>query len=221
MLEEWIKSLQRYIIKSFGIIAKDVNGKPFSRKSRVCYHLMFLILTGGVVFCLPRGLSGEFIDYIKDVFAIFVGFFVTVLCFVFDKLGVERILTQEELDDMPADKRGNYMNSLRIKQEHNYTIRFFYTLGLIILESTAVIFLLLPNIFWADFFNLNVKEYVLIDSIKNLSWCSVLLFGHLLLCVIYRMVIIYLTIKVFYYTVYSVSSLLQVLIKKKNLELWN
>ena len=66
-----------------------------------------------------------------------------------------------------------------------------------------------------------MKEYVLIDSIEKLSWCSALLFGHLLLCVIYRMVIIYLTIKVFYYTAYSVSSLLQVLIKKKNLELWN
>lgn len=221
MLREWIKSLWDYIVKAYGIMSKNVNGKPFTKKSQLCYHLSFLLLTLVIVLYLPQGLGHNFIDYIKDIFAIFVGFFVTVLTFAFDKLDTTPILTQEEKDKLPADKRPTSKDDLKMKQEHNYTIRFFYTVGLIILDSAIVICLLIPNIFWGNILDLDLNNYVFVDSIGEISIKAILLFVHLAGCVLYRMIVIFLTIKVFYYTFYSVSSLLQVLIRKKKLESWN
>lgn len=221
MFKEWIKTLRRFFQKANSVLAKDINGKPFSKGDQWIYRLSFWVIACVVVCFLPKGLSNDFIDYIKDIFAIFVGFFVTVLCFVFDKLDTERVLSEEEKDFLPAEQRGDALKDLKIKQEHNYTVRFFYTIGLIILFSTVVILLLLPNIFWGGWFNLDVRGYEFVKSFYEISWGSIKLFVHLAICVVYRVVVVMLTIKVFYFTTYSVSSLLQVLINKKKLETWN
>lgn len=221
MLKEWMITLRRYFQRANSVLAKDINGKSFPKGNLIVYKLAFWGIACVIVAFLPQGLSDGFIDYIKDIFAIFVGFFVTVLCFVFDKLDTERILTPAEEDNVPAEQRRDSRKNVKIKQEHNYTVRFFYTIGLIILLSTLVILLLIPNIFWKGWFNLDVRDYEFVESISGLSWSNIKLFSHLMLCVLYRIVIIVLTIKVFYFTTYSVSSLLQVLINKKKFEIWN
>lgn len=220
MLTEWIKTIRHYVMNARKVMSKDVNGKDFSRKSQVVYHSSFIALAAIVVIFLPQGISLSFIDFIKDIFAIFVGFFVTVLTFVFDKLDVTPIPTQEEMNRMPADQRWDSKKVMQIKREHNYTIRFFYTVGLIILFSTAAICLLIPVIFWGNLFNLNMNDYVFVNPMTQFSWKAILLFSHLTICWLYRFLVIFLTIKVFYYTSYSVSSLLQVLILKKKMETW-
>lgn len=220
MLKEWIKTTWHFLVSAIRVMARDVNGQPFSLASCCVYHVFFVGLTFVIVLCIPNGISHEFIDYIKDIFAIFVGFFVTALAFVFDKLDITKIPTQEEMDELPADKRWNSKEVMRVKREHNYTIRFFYTVGLVILFSTLAICLLIPNIFWPNFLDMKMGEYCFLSSIKDVSWESLALFFHLSLCCIYRFVVVFLTIKVLYYTFYSVSSLLQVLISKKKLETW-
>lgn len=214
-------TLRRYFQRANSVLAKDINGKSFPKGNLIVYKLAFWGIACVIVAFLPQGLSDSFIDYIKDIFAIFVGFFVTVLCFVFDKLDTERILTPAEEDNVPAEQRRDSRKNVKIKQEHNYTVRFFYTIGLIILLSTLVILLLIPNIFWKGWFNLDVRDYEFVESISGLSWSNIKLFSHLMLCVLYRIVVIVLTIKVFFFTTYSVSSLLQVLINKKKFEIWN
>lgn len=221
MFKEWIKTLNSYFKKANGVITKDINGKPFSKAGRWIYWLSFWVIACIIVVFLPKGLSASFIDYIKDIFAIFVGFFVTVLCFVFDKLDTEHILKPEEEAKLPAEQRGDSRKNLKIKQEHNYTVRFFYTIGLIILFSTTVILLLIPNIFWGEWFDVDVRDYELVKTLSSITWNNVWMFVHLGFCVLYRIVVVMLTIKVFYFTTYSVSSLLQVLINKKKLETWN
>lgn len=221
MLKEWIKTTWHFHVSAIRVMATDVNGRPFSLASRCAYHLFFVGLTVVIVLCLPNGISRGFIDYIKDIFAIFVGFFVTVLAFVYDKLDITKIPTQEEMDELPADMRWDSKKVMRVKREHNYTIRFFYTVGMVILFSTLAICLLIPNIFWPDFFDVKMGEYYFLSSITDVSWESIALFFHLSLCNIYRFMVVFLTIKILYYTFYSVSSLLQVLISKKKLETWN
>ena len=107
MFKEWIKTLRRYFQKANGVLAKDINGKPFLKGSQWIYKLSFWIIACAVVCFLPKGLSDGFIEYIKDIFAIFVGFFVTVLCFVFDKLDTRRILSEEERNAL-FKPRGTY-----------------------------------------------------------------------------------------------------------------
>lgn len=221
MFKEWIKTIKHYFSKANSVLSKDINGKEFPKANRICFKLAFVVLACVIVWQLPKGLSDSFIDYIKDIFAIFVGFFVTVLCFVFDKLDTDSVLNQEDKDKLPAEQRGDAKTELKKKQEHNYTVRFFYTTGLIILYSAAVIFILIPNIFWGEWFNVDVRDYVLISAFGDLSMKSIGLFFLLMLRFLYRIAVILLTIKVFYYTAYCVSSLLQVLINKKKLETWN
>ena len=221
MFKEWIRTLCHYFKKAYGILGKNINGKPFPKWRRIAFLLSFWVLSGVIVWFIPQGFSEGFIDYIKDIFAIFVGFFVTVLCFVFDKLDTKQLLSTEQENNVTAEKRADSQEVLKIKQEHNYTVRFFYTIGLIILFSATVILLLIPNIFWAEWLNMDMEEYCIIQSWKDLNWNGVLLFLHLSLCLIYRVLVVLMTIKVFYYTTYSVSSLLQVLINKKKLETWN
>ena len=221
MLKEWMITLRRYFQRANSVLAKDINGKSFPKGNLIVYKLAFWGIGCVIVAFLPQGLSDGFIDYIKDIFAIFVGFFVTVLCFVFDKLDIKPLPTPEQEKKVPAEQRLDSLKMLKIKQEHNYTVRFFYTIGLIILFSATVILLLIPNIFWDGWLNMDVQDYGFIHTWSDLNWESIRLFIHLAICVIYRVVVVLMTIKVFYYTTYSVSSLLQVLINKKNLETWS
>lgn len=221
MLKEWIKSLALYIKKSKEVRSKDINGKPYSKSSRVLSNFAFVGICFFLCFCIPNGVIAGFTDYIKDIFAIFVGFFVTVLTFVFDKLDMDRIPSQEEMDKIPADKRWSATKILRAKHEHNYTIRFFYTIGLIIIYAIFVLILLIPPIFWNNFFDIDFSKYIPLLNPMEMHWENVLIGIHYWLCVIYRTLITCFTVKVFYYTLYSTSSLLQVLISKKKIDTWN
>lgn len=220
MLLEWIKSIILYFEKSNAVMKKDVNGKRFSRLTILFYRMLFIGITALFVAGLPKGISSNFIDYIKDILAIFVGFFVTVLTFVFDKLDIEKIPNEEEMNQLPVEKRWSSEKILKIKREHNYTIRFFYSVGLIIIFSTVALVLLIPNIFWENFFNADIRGYELVKSWEMLKCTTIVNALHLLFCIVYRFIVLFLIVKIFYYTLYSVSSLLQVLISKKKFDTW-
>lgn len=221
MLKEWTKSLYLYIDKSREVRSRDINGKPYSTSNRVISMSIFVCFCILIAFYVPSGVIVGFTDYIKDIFAIFVGFFVTVLTFVFDKLDMERIPTPEEMDKLPADKRWSSTKILRVKQEHNYTIRFFYTIGLIIIYAIFVLILLIPPIFWGGFFDVDFHNYNAILNLEEVHLENILIGFHYWFCLIYKIIIAGFTIKVFYYTLYSTSSLLQVLISKKKMNIWN
>ena len=69
----------------------DVNNKKYSKQSILAYHIFFLFISSLCVIFLPKGVNESFIDYIKDIFAIFVGFFVTALTLIYDKLNISKI----------------------------------------------------------------------------------------------------------------------------------
>ena len=217
MLTEWIKAMLIFIQKGYHAITLDVNNKKYSLTYIVAYHLFFLFISLSCVILLPKGVNGEFIDYIKDIFAIFIGFFVTALTLIYDKLNVSKIPSQNVIDRMPVDKRPTSKDIVRMKQEHNYTIRFFYSIGFNILFATLTLLLLIPNIFWNEFFSIDIFEYQMIGDFANLNKESVLLGCHVAFLFIYRFLIIFLITNVFFYTVYMITSLLQVLISKKKI----
>ena len=221
MLKEWIKSIIHYLAKTRNVLSVNVYGQPFSFRSRLLSAILLVVISAVVVIYLPTGFRDtDFIDYIKDILAIFVGFFVTVLTFVYDKLDVTPLPSAEETQLQTTDKRLNSTEILKIKREHNYTIRFFYTIGLTILLSTLELALLIPNIFWEQWFDIDLRDYEIVHSIDSISISSVWLCIHIVFCIIYRFIIISMTISVFYYTAYCVSSLLQVLTSKKKIDSW-
>ena len=206
-----------FVRKGYQAITKNVNNEPYSQKSIWCYHIFFVVISLVCVILLPKGIDGEFIEYIKDIFAIFIGFFVTALTMIYDKLYVTKVPSQEEIDRMPVDKRPSAKDILRIKQEHNYVVRFFYSIGFNILFATLTLILLIPFIFWKDFYALDIFDSCVIKQLSSLSIKTILLGGHIVYVFLYRLWVIYLIVKVFFYTVYMITSLLQVLISKKKI----
>ena len=205
MLKEWLKAMMIFLKNGHYVIIRDVNNRKFSMWSIFGFYCLFIVLSLIVAFSLPQGISDNFIDYIKDIFAIFIGFFVTALTLIYDKLNVTKLPKKESIDRMPVNRRPSSEDIVRLKQEHNYVIRFFYSIGFNILFATITLLLLIPNIFWKDFFSLDID-------------CeSVLLGGHIILLFVYRLVVILLIANVFFYTVYMITSLLQVLILKKKI----
>lgn len=217
MLIEWIKAMQIFAKKGYRAITMDVNNKKYSKQSILAYHIFFLFISSLCVIFLPKGVNESFIDYIKDIFAIFVGFFVTALTLIYDKLNISKIPSQEAIDRMPAKNRPTSEDILRMKQEHNYAIRFFYSIGFNILFATLTLLLLIPIIFWKEFFSLDISKYQFINYLSDINKESILLGGHIVFLFIYRLFIIFLIVKVFFYTVYMITSLLQVLISKKKI----
>lgn len=130
MLNEWLKAIFIFLRKGYQVITKDVNNNKFSTLSIVGFHVFFLAISLIVVICLPKGINSEFIDYIKDIFAILIGFFITALTLIYDKLNITKVPTEEEQNDMPANERPSSRDILRMRQEHNYVVRFFILLGL-------------------------------------------------------------------------------------------
>lgn len=118
---------------------------------------------------------------------------------------------------MSVEDRPTSKDILRMKQEHNYVIRFFYSIGFNILYATLTLLLLIPIIFWKKFFSLNILEYQIVGNLEYLNKESILLGCHIVLLFIYRLLLILLIVKVFFYTVYMITSLLQVLISKKKI----
>lgn len=209
--------MQIFAKKGYRAITMDVNNKKYSKQSIMAYHIFFLFISFLCVIFLPKGVNESFIDYIKDIFAIFVGFFVTALTLIYDKLNISKIPSQEAIDRMSAKKRPTSEDILRMKQEHNYAIRFFYSIGFNILFATLTLLLLIPIIFWKEFFSLDISKYQFINYLSDINKESILLGGHIVFLFIYRLFIIFLIVKVFFYTVYMITSLLQVLISKKKI----
>ncbi len=215
MLKEWIDIIQSFFAKSRDVLKKDVNGKTI--KHIWTSYVFFALITLLLVFGIPKGFSDGFLNYATSILSIFVGFFITVLVFVEDKLKPTKLPTPEEENAKPANERLNQKQKINILQENNYTVRFFYALGLNILFSTIVLFMLLPNILWFDAFSLNLSEYTIVDDISQLSLNNILIGLYFWGMIIYRIIILYLMLKIFFYTTYATSSLVSVIILKRKI----
>lgn len=215
MLKNWIKSILLFIRTWFRLMNKDVNGKTYSLRERLSFYLLGILSSLVICVLIPNGFSESFIDYIKDVFSIFVGFFITVLVFAYDKLLLIKMPSKEEIDKMDADKRPNSQYELWVKRQNNYTIKFFYGLGFNIFSSGVVLSLLMLNVIFPKFFNINLDDFILIKSFHELTLTSIFYALYAMIIFMIRWIVIYLIGSVFVYTIYSVTSLIQVL-KKKN-----
>ena len=94
MLKEWIDIIQLFFAKSRDVLKNDVNGKTI--KHIWASYVLFVVITLLLVWGIPKGFSDGFINYATSILSIFVGFFITVLVFVEDKLKPTKLPTKEE-----------------------------------------------------------------------------------------------------------------------------
>ena len=106
MLKEWIDIIQLFFFFCCNVLKKDINGEDI--KNIWISYAIFIIITLLFVWGIPNGFSNGFLDYATSILSIFVGFFITVLVFVEDKLKPTKLPSQEEENAKP--QKNNILN---------------------------------------------------------------------------------------------------------------
>lgn len=205
MYEELIKHLIFLHKKAIEYESKDINGNTIPLRKRFLKDLLFVSFSIITIINIPKGFSDEFIDYVKDILAIFVGLFLTALIFAYEKLG--NIIVEDDNIKMSSQDR------VRNIQEYNYSKKFLYALGYNVILCTITLLLLFINILFSNVISIDVSNYKIsiipfkLVNLINFVWISIVL--------IQRTIVVYNIINIFYYTLYTVSSLINVLNIKK------
>jgi hypothetical protein len=214
MLFEWLEIIVEFYKESHEIINRDVNNHETRWKTIVSYAF-FVIIPGVILYFNSNAVSLDFIDYIKDIFAILIGFFSTVLVFIYEKLEIKKIPSETDENKKPIGQRLNSEQRMLIIQTNQYIKRFLYGIGLNIINSGLVLILLLLSFFFDVLITMNLDLCCCVNNLCIHFSCENLRLFFIQLFVLgYRFIILYLVLRVFSYMLYSVSSLLKVLIKK-------
>lgn len=199
MLREWIKAIWIFYKKGNKVFHVDVNGDDYSKRSIYTFYAFFFIIASILFFSFPKGFCDELIEYAGTIYSIFVGFFITILVFASDKLIIKTI------------KNPNAIDELRQKQLYHYKKRFFYAIGLNVFYSLLTLILLMISFSDTPLLDANIFEYYFLHY-SLWTYSALMLFLKLSVLCLYRFAILYMTLNVFAFSIYSISSLLQVVI---------
>lgn len=204
MLSSQLSSDIISFIKEFNKLRySDINGKSYMFLQKYSRQVIFAIISGVMTYFYDI-ITSSFIDYIKDILSIFVGLFLTVLVFAYDKFNLEKPEFSNE-DKVDADERKSLADKLQIIRRYNYAKKFVYAVEYNIILGTIVLGLLILPLDFPKFFQLNFSGYVIADDLFSIeSWE---LFAHLLFAYIIKALALYIIIQIFYYTLYSVLHL--------------
>lgn len=158
--------------------------------------IIFLIICGISIIILNKGYNKEFLGYISSILSILVGLFITALIFSFDKFY-----------DPIQEENPNSRTKLWDKQDYNYSKKFSYITAYTIVLSIFTLVMLVPNILFESFINLDLNSLTL--QTKEISANSIKLFLKAFLIIIQRFIIAYWLLEILYNTLFIVSSMVQ------------
>lgn len=163
--------------------------------------IIFLIICGISIIILNKGYNKEFLGYISSILSILVGLFITALIFSFDKFY-----------DPIEEENPNSRTKLWDKQDYNYSKKFSYITAYTIVLSIFTLVMLVPNILFESFINLDLNSLTL--QTKEISANSIKLFLTAFLIIIQRFIIAYWLLEILYNTLFIVSSMVQYMTTK-------
>lgn len=182
----------------------DINGKrlPFSNRfSRI-------VIFGGMSCLLTYNfnvISYNFIDYIKDIIAIFVGLFLTVLVFAYDRFDLKHPSTSKNEDEKDADKRSSSEQNMQTIRMYNYAKKFIYAIEFNIILGIILLGILVIPLDFPSFFNVDFSDYIFTEDISSVKAWK--LFAKLALVFLVKAIALFLLCLIFYYTLYAVTHL--------------
>ena len=204
-----LKNLTRYIknIKNKAIKYEslDANGDNIDRyqivlKRVVIWSIAVVLLSSGLT-----GVSDRFINFTGCILSIFIGLFITALLFAFDKIGIK----QEKENQKISPKA---INILKDTQEYNFAKQCIYILGYNVILCTFVLILILFCVCFDSLMSFNLLDYEFTYISITSTWIFVQ--GIIVICI--RFFIFYYLIHIFYYTLYAISSLINMMTIKRN-----
>lgn len=194
----------------------DGNVMPFFKRNarRIICSSFSIIL---VLFC-SEGFSKDFLNVTSTVFSILIGLFITVLVFALDKFYEPKEdktndfniqLTDGEIErdvelSISSVHSLSSIEKTTLKTDYNFTKIFSYLIGKNIILSIFTVSLILLNVLFYDFFQLDFYLY-------SFSWgCDidlVLNFLLILFHIVFRYFVFYWMLSVFYNTIFVISGL--------------
>lgn len=163
----------------------------------------------GIVSCIMTYyfdiITCSFIDYIKDIIAIFVGLFLTVLVFAYDRFGLKHPSPSKNEDEKDADKRSSNQKNLQAIRMYNFAKKFIYAIELNIIIGTILLGVLILPLDFPSFFDVDFSDYSFAENIVSVKAC--VLFTKLAFVFVVKAVALFLILHIFYYTLYAVTHL--------------
>lgn len=210
--------IEDLFIKSRAYERKGIDGNVmpfFKRNARRIICSSFSIIL--VLFC-GEGFSKDFLNITSTVFSILIGLFITVLVFALDKfyepkeaktkdfnisLTEGEVERDVELSISSLDSLSSVEKTTE-KTDYNFTKIFTYLIGKNIILSIFTVLLILLNVLFFDFFQLDFYSYSFsFDFEKNQILNFVLILFH----VGFRYFVLYWMLSVFYNTIFVISGL--------------
>lgn len=181
----------------------DINGKEIKPFQLYFRWFLFAIITILLLFVSINGFSERLLEYCVSALSILIGLFITILVFVSEKIPNKK----EKDGNSSAKERANDI------QLYNFYKQFSFMIGrttiLCVYCLIVVFFLIQIGVSYNPF------DYSFVSKINTES---VRLFFKILINMIFRILFIYWMIRIFYNTLFAVSSLTNVinLNKKQN-----
>lgn len=181
----------------------DINGKEIKPSKLYFRWFLFAVITLLLLFVTINGFSERLLEYCVSALSILIGLFITILVFVSEKIPNKK----ENNGDFSAKERANDI------QLYNFYKQFSFMIGRTTVLSVycliVVFFLIQIGVSYNPF------DYSFVSKINAESVC---LFFKILINVTLRILFIYWMIRIFYNTLFAVSSLTNVinLNKKQN-----
>lgn len=181
----------------------DINGKEIKPSKLYFRWFLFAFFTSLLFFASINGFSERLMEYCVSALSILIGLFITILVFVSEKIPNKKGVDEES----SAKERASDM------QLYNFYKQFSFMIGRTTILSVycliVVFFLIQIGVSYNPF------NYSFASKINAESLC---LFIKLLINMTLRILFIYWMIRIFYNTLFAVSSLTSVinLNKKQN-----
>lgn len=181
----------------------DINGKEIKPSKLYFRWFLFAFFTSLLFFASINGFSERLMEYCVSALSILIGLFITILVFVSEKIPNKKGVDEES----SAIERASDM------QLYNFYKQFSFMIGRTTILSVycliVVFFLIQIGVSYNPF------DYSFVSKINAESVC---LFFKILINVTLRILFIYWMIRIFYNTLFAVSSLTNVinLNKKQN-----
>lgn len=181
----------------------DINGKEIKPFKLYFRWFLFAVITILLLFISIDGFSERLLEYCVSALSILIGLFITILVFVSEKIPNKK----ENIGNSSAKERANDI------QLYNFYKQFSFMIGrttiLCVYCLIVVFFLIQIGVSYNPF------DYSFVSKINTESVC---LFFKILINMMFRILFIYWMIRIFYNTLFAVSSLTNVinLNKKQN-----
>jgi len=193
MLADTTRHIAKIRKKSKEYIRTSLDKSKSSKLEIALINIDLFLATVAIVVNLGVSIPEIFFEFMSSTFSILIGLFITALIFSFEKFYKTEIVN-------PVNASAT--DRLKDTISYNFTKRFIFLTGYVILITIMALALLLMSVLFPEMNELHIDNTI-VNIQKHIwlnLWTSVCIF-------FYRLILFYCILKIAFYTIYLVSSM--------------